>query len=98
LCEDLVARRVPSAEAARQIVDRVSQANPLVPDYPDDDFSVFCGLDSATDHLPIWPSSKHRLPAALELKDLELRAIETTFVEKIETAALRILAKRNPAF
>jgi hypothetical protein len=59
----------------------------------DEDFLVFVGIDSETDHLPLGDVRRHWSPDALARKDVEIREAEDFFREQAHAAARALIAR-----
>ena len=59
----------------------------------DEEFLVFVGIDSETDHLPVGEVRKHWSAEALAQKDAEIKEAEDFFRDRALTAA-RVLIQR----
>ena len=59
----------------------------------EEDYLVFLGIDSETDHLPVGEVRKHWSAHALAEKDIEIKEAEDFFRESAYTAARRLVQK-----
>jgi outer membrane biogenesis lipoprotein LolB len=59
----------------------------------DEDFRVFRGVDSETDHLPVGRVREHWNAEALKKKDEEIAEVEDFYRQDVIAAATRIRAK-----
>jgi hypothetical protein len=80
-------------EAARKLS---SLRFSLVGDQLDDDWRVFVGIDSETDHLPVGEVRKHWSADALAAKDAESQKTEEFYRDHALTAARSLLHRYAP--
>ena len=59
----------------------------------DENFLVFVGIDSETDHLPVGEVRKHWSAEALAQKDIEIKEAEDFFRERAYTAARALIQR-----
>jgi hypothetical protein len=59
----------------------------------DDDWRVFVGLDSETDHLPVGEERKHWQADALAKKDVEIKKSEGSYRDRAIVAAQNLLKR-----
>jgi hypothetical protein len=65
----------------------------LVGDARDEDWDVFVGIDSETDHLPLEESRKNWAPDALARKDVEIKEAEDFFRARAMQAAQNLIRR-----
>jgi hypothetical protein len=65
----------------------------LVGDARDEDWDVFVGIDSETDHLPLEEDRKNWAPEALARKDIEIKEAEDFFRARAVKAAHNLLRR-----
>ena len=65
----------------------------LVGDARDEDWDVFVGIDSETDHLPLEEDRKNWSPEALARKDIEIKEAEDFFRARAVEAAHNLLRR-----
>ena len=65
----------------------------LVGDARDEDWDVFVGIDSETDHLPLEEDRKNWAPDALARKDIEIKEAEDFFRARAVEAAHNLLRR-----
>jgi len=58
-----------------------------------EEFRIFCGIDSETDHLPIGHVRQHWSAAALKEKDAEIKGMEDSYRARAVESAIKILEK-----
>ena len=59
----------------------------------DDDFSLFIGVDSQTDHLPVDEERRNWSSEALSRKDLEIAEAEEFFKDDVLAACRKLIAR-----
>jgi hypothetical protein len=65
----------------------------LVGNARDEDWDVFVGIDSGTDHLPLEEHRKNWAPEALASKDIEIKEAEDFFRARAVAAAHSLLRR-----
>jgi len=63
----------------------------------DEDYSIFLGIESETDHLPVGDVRRHWSPEALSQKDIEIQEVETFFRERALKAARALITRYERA-
>jgi len=63
----------------------------------DEDYTVFLGIESETDHLPVGDVRRHWSAEALAQKDVEIEAAEAFFRERALNAARGVIARYERA-
>ena len=81
--------RIGILEATRALLPLL-HGNPEI--VSPEDYSLFRGIDSETDHLPVGGVRKEWRPDALPEKDREIAGCEAFWRERVRTACERILS------
>jgi hypothetical protein len=85
-----IERKIGALPAARRLV---SLRFPLIGDTLDDDWRVFVGIDSETDHLPTGEERKHWSAEALAVKDAEIKEAEEFYRDRAMEAARGLIRR-----